>query len=626
MKLYKYALAVVLAAGAISLVSCDDDFDRPPVIVPEATIEVNTAIQEIKEAYWSEISSNTYTTIPVNADGDSIVIGGTIISSDESGNIYKGLYLRDESGAMYLRVNAYDIYESYQPGQEVRINITGLLIGGYGRAPQIGSLYNNAVGQIEEAAFGLRAQCNGLPIKGNMQPVETNIADLNSYKNNTEELQKWMFQLVKLNNVSFEGGGSQLWTDKPGDTGSSSRTIKDEAGNTIIAYTSNKATFAGDVLPKGTGSVTAILSYYNGTWQLLVMDPATDCEGFEFLSAPEGSGSTSDAIFFESFATSLGDFTVNNVDKPSTLSNIWSYSSNYKCALATAYSNSTNYASESWLISPVIDLTEQSEAYLSFDHAIRYFTSVTVAKEQATVFARVEGTDDWTQLTIPHYGSNADYNYVNTGSIDLSAYAGKKMQIALRYISSSTKAGTWQVKNLVISPEGTIEEPEQPEQPSDDYIFYNSMTSSLDSYTIDNVSLSEPLNYIWTVDSQYGAKASAYVGGSNHQAESWLISPSISLEGHTGVTMSFEHRCNFLNGNPFADFCTVWVGEAGSDRSTWTNITANIAIPSGSSWDPVNSGEISLADFEGKSIQIGFRYTSTNAVGPTWEIKDLTVK
>lgn len=39
---------------------------------------------------------------------------------------------------------------------------------------------------------------------------------------------------------------------------------------------------------------------------------------------------------------------------------------------------------------------------------------------------------------------------MSTGQMDLSKYAGKKIQVAFHY-TSDTKAGTWEVKNLKIN-------------------------------------------------------------------------------------------------------------------------------------------------------------------------------
>ena len=45
------------------------------------------------------------------------------------------------------------------------------------------------------------------------------------------------------------------------------------------------------------------------------------------------------------------------------------------------------------------------------------------------------------------------------------------------------------------------------------------------NWSVENVSLASELTYVWLQNSTYGMKASAYKGG-NHEAQSWLISPS----------------------------------------------------------------------------------------------------
>lgn len=210
MKLYKSLFAAVAAATSLGFAGCSDDFDRPPVIVPEATYEVNTAISEFKEMFWDIAQGNSSTTIPVNSDGDSIILGGRIISSDKDGNVYQHIYFRDESGALDIRVHGYDLYESYPMGQEVRINVTGLLVGGYGKQMQIGTLYNGSVGGIEPEVFRARAQRNGLPSAEDAEPYTVTLSDLGQWIINKEELIKWQCQLVRIENVSFVGGGQKL--------------------------------------------------------------------------------------------------------------------------------------------------------------------------------------------------------------------------------------------------------------------------------------------------------------------------------------------------------------------------------------------------------------------------------
>lgn len=449
MKLYKYASCLALAAISAAMVSCDNDFDRPPVIVPEATYEVNTAISEFKEMFWDVTQSNSsYKTIPVNEEGDSIILGGRIISSDKDGNVYQHIYFRDETGALDIRVHGYDLYESYPMGQEVRINVTGLLVGSYGKQMQLGVLYNNGVGGMEPEEFKVRAQRNGLPSLTDAEPYAVTLTDLAGWTNDKAKLIAWQCQLVKIENVSFEGGGTLLWTDKPGETGTSTRYLKDAAGNSIEVRTSNKCTFSSEVLPKGTGTAVAILGFYNNKWQLTFMDPQSGCiDGFEFVDTP--TEPSDDTIFSAPFSDGMDNFTIDNVNLPSGIESVWKFDAKYGM-VASGFANSADHDSDSWLISPAIDLSGVTSAKLSFEQAWNFFSDIATAKSQATVNIREAGTSAWTTLTIPNVPESLSWSFVETGDIDISAFAGKKVEIGFHYVSTAAKAGTWELRGVVI--------------------------------------------------------------------------------------------------------------------------------------------------------------------------------
>lgn len=112
---------------------------------------------------------------------------------------------------------------------------------------------------------------------------------------------------------------------------------------------------------------------------------------------------------------------------------------------ASAYVDGTRYATESWLVSPLIDLTGKTEATLNFDHTGNYFGNV---ETEATLWAKKEADTEWTQLTIPYWAKK--WEWLNSGDIDLSAFVGGKMQIAFRYTSTTAVAGTWEIKNVVV--------------------------------------------------------------------------------------------------------------------------------------------------------------------------------
>ena len=145
----------------------------------------------------------------------------------------------------------------------------------------------------------------------------------------------------------------------------------------------------------------------------------------------------------------LQKFTKNNVKLPSELTYIWSFDSKNKYMKASAYKGG-DYESESWLESPIIDLTTAANPVLSFEHATNYFSSVDKAKEEATVWVKEEG-GDWKQLEGVAYPEKLSWTFISSGDISLNAYKGKKIQIGFKYMSTAEKAGTWEVKELKVT-------------------------------------------------------------------------------------------------------------------------------------------------------------------------------
>lgn len=162
-----------------------------------------------------------------------------------------------------------------------------------------------------------------------------------------------------------------------------------------------------------------------------------------------GGGDDQDVIFSEAFESTMGSWTIDDKNKPAGVENIWTLDTNYKCMKATGYVNGTNNASESWLVSPEIDLTTQTTAFLSFSHAGKYFTSVDKAKEETTLRISADGGNTWEAVTIPTYYA-LDFKFVSSGEISLASYIGKKIKIAFRYVSTAEKAGTWEVNNVKV--------------------------------------------------------------------------------------------------------------------------------------------------------------------------------
>lgn len=151
--------------------------------------------------------------------------------------------------------------------------------------------------------------------------------------------------------------------------------------------------------------------------------------------------------YSESFSASKGDFTIKDVNLPSGTTYVWTYTTNYGMK-ASAYFNKKNHASESWLISPFVDLTMAENAILKYDNAANQFKG-NKPSGSLSVKASADGTN-WTALSPSGWPSGSDWNFMSSGDIDLSAFLGGKVQIAFIYTSTSSVCGTWQVKNFSI--------------------------------------------------------------------------------------------------------------------------------------------------------------------------------
>lgn len=142
-----------------------------------------------------------------------------------------------------------------------------------------------------------------------------------------------------------------------------------------------------------------------------------------------------------------------------------------------------------------------------------------------------------------------------------------------------------------------------------------------------NVNLNT-LSYVWQNTTTYGWKASGYANKTNVAAESWLVSPALNLKKGKNPQMVFDEAMNFLGSNNIEDFLSVKVSTNFSgdvNAATWE--TLNITGRSdGSSWTFYTIDPVSLAQFVGSNIHIAFVYKSTDAVAPTYEIKNIVVK
>ncbi|MBQ8282440.1 MAG: choice-of-anchor J domain-containing protein [Paraprevotella sp.] len=163
----------------------------------------------------------------------------------------------------------------------------------------------------------------------------------------------------------------------------------------------------------------------------------------------------------ESFSSSQGSFTLNDVTLPEGSTYVWKHDSSKGYMKASAYVGGASKASESWLTSPVIDLTGATNCIMTFEHCANYFNTTENFQAACSVKAKAEGDVDWTTLTPDVTATGTDWNWV-VSTVSLADFSDKKIQIAFVYTSTTEVAGTWEVKNVEVAGVGgnAIEIPE----------------------------------------------------------------------------------------------------------------------------------------------------------------------
>jgi hypothetical protein len=423
-KINKILTLLFILIGIITLNGCvKDKFDAPEITAPTVDFSANTTIavmNQLSDSFASLAAPNPTFGI-INKD---LIIEGTVVANDESGNIYKNLYIEDATGGIDIALDQPGLYTSYRVGQKIMVKCKGLYIGNYGGAPELGYLYDGNIGRIPAAYIKDHLFLDGFPGTP-LVPKLMTIPGFTSADRNS---------LIRIDSVFFNGSdvGQVFGVSTATAT---NRTVLDDNGNSLIIRTSNYANFAGNLVPSGYGSIVGILSIFNGTWQFVLRD-ANDLIGF---------GGVSPLFLSEPLTATFGSFT------PISVSGAQAWSITSYGATMTGYSSGTNYANEDWLVSSSFDLSNYSDPILSFTSVMNYGAAGDGSLKlyySTDYTSGAPSTGTWTELT-GFALSAGGWAVTPSGNIDLSAATGSNVHIAFKYTSSASSAPTWEIKNVL---------------------------------------------------------------------------------------------------------------------------------------------------------------------------------
>lgn len=399
----------ILFLTLVLLVGCKKDTDFPPVkVLPEGNIITIDSLRNIYTAFDSIIT-------------DDISVYGIVTADATTGNIYKELFIQDETNAIKLGLTSSS---DYLIGDKIRVALKGATV----------TRDNNMilVDNIDPDASIVK-QASNLDLTPEVVTL-TDIALSGLYS-------PYQAKLVQINDVEFVCADvCNTWANAISQS-DENRDLSDTSGNIVIVRSSGYATFAGQSLPMGQGSIIAVVTQFGSFVQLTIRNPneltlygtrKTTCSNCPFYSKNFDDGSLTSGGWVSQNVVGLYDWTIG------TIGGSYAQISNY---------NSGNTASEAWLISPAFDLSATTSPVLEFRNAYN-FSGTALALYVTTNYTGDATTTAWTDITSSATWSTGGFAWASSGNISLLAYQQPGVRFAFKYIGGTTSGSTWEIDDF----------------------------------------------------------------------------------------------------------------------------------------------------------------------------------
>ena len=567
MKRFNHLMWLVLVA--VLAVGCNEEFDTPPIIMPQASHTPNMTIADFKAKYWNS-DRNFCDTIK-----EDVVIHGWVSANDESGNIYKYLFIQDETGGIGLSIDANSLYSTYRVGQEVVLNMKNRWIGKWNGQYLIGKPEWYAAQNVWEAGrMPLEVvkefvELNGLPNLDRVKPVTAKINDIVGHSDSETKL-KYMGQLVKFQNVKWDAADGE--TPYSTADATTTRTITDTEGHSINVENSNYADFRADPLPLGTGDVVGVLKMLGeDQWSLIIRDE-NDCIGFE--NSTKG--------------TQVDPYTV---------------------AEAIEQQNSSR---SGWMTGYIVGAVAPEVNEVKSNDDIEFMAPTSLPN--TLVIADDPNETDFTKCIVIALPQDTKFRSQANLRDNVEVY---KTQIWVK-----GEFATFMGTNGIVGNTGSADEFRLSVATGG----VTTLNENFEGKAIpsDWINLQVKGDKAWytpSFDGNYYAAMTGYRG--NAPFESWLITPALDIKKAASKILTFRTQVNGY-GSSTSKF-EVYVLST-SDPTTATKVKLNPAIATApasgySSW--VESGNLDLSQFDG-TYYIGFLYSATSDANyATWCLDDV---
>ena len=420
----KYISPLLITLFISTLNSCNKTYDEPPVI--EIPIGDVISISDLKDMFNGS-------PLTINSDYS---IYGNVTCEETNGNFYKEAYMQDLSGAIKLKLDASG---GLYIGDSIRVNLNGVTMSEYGDLIQLENIsVDEQIVKIATDKF--------------VSPYVTTINQLN--------IEDDQSRLIQLDSVEFQTTGVTYADAVNLATGE--RYLNDCDGNSILVRTSGYANFADDTVASGKGTIIGLFTRYGSTKQFIIRDiNEVNMNGDRCSGGSGGGGGTGNYILNKDFndgsitSGGWGSFWTGT-----TTTENWGEWEIYGGDVASAsnfdINTFTNFACESWLVSPSFDLTGTSSPYLVFDNVTRYngpglelyissdYDGVSNPSQQGT----------WMDISsyVPNWDTDSgDWTFVSSGNIDLTPFISSNLNVAFKYVGSNSDGATWEIDNIIVN-------------------------------------------------------------------------------------------------------------------------------------------------------------------------------
>lgn len=682
MKKYNSFLKVLLFAfTAFFFAGCvqDDRYNDPNVEGTNcADLTATLTLAQVKALY----KGTTYVFPSTSTD----IIEGYVSSNDESGNIYKTIFIQDKpenpTQGFVISVDDVSNYANYPQGSKVYIKLKGLALGTYGGLVQLGvkddkTVGTNGVSRIPEKVLP-GAMLRSCTIKETIVPKVLTLAQMGIAND------ALIGTLIQVNDAEFDS--KVLCTTFAPEGTSVDKQLNDPTTSvtTRVVRNSGFASFANQQIPAGKGKFIGIMSKFNSSYQLYV-NRFADLE--DMKNFPRKDGITVDpcafnpangtektvaevkAMYAGSLAQITGDFILKaKVTANDETGNLFKYiyiedaTGGIRISInkASLYQDSRfkvgkeviirlkdlyigDFAREiqlGALFNGAVGQIEEKDIYKVFFDSKKPATNVVPTEKKISDFTFAD-VGKWVKIKNVQFLNSEignPYAVLTPSNRTLEDCTGKT--ILVRTSNRATFAGEeiddgkGDIYGIlsVFNNDYQLILPKQSNADLDDPRCDGSLPSKLlfsdrfeGSLETNWTVINKAGTQVWTTSNQgSGANYYAVMNGQGAVNEDWLVSNEISLSGFNKYTVSYLTDGNGSNQNLIQFLITdSYTGDPAT--TTWTVLNGKIDTALGGfAFD--TSKRVSITNFANKKVRIAVKYVSNAAGSATWEVDNVQVR